>query len=268
MSKKFKPQDYFRYKKLGKRWRRPVGSQSKLRLKKGGSGMKVDVGYGTPYKQQPVLIRNERDFEKDCKAGVLIAAGVGYKKTITLAAKAKELGLTIVNMKKAKKASRFAAALKKKKESVKKKKDVPVEAKTEHKHEIKAESKSEVKTEAKDEVKAGSKSEKKLGFHESVVPQVIQGKTKTYRTRDHGFAVGDKIDFENSKSEKIFGHATITHVERKKTKEIDLKDPSHGATYENIDQLIAAFKRHHPEAEVTPETEVLVYTYKFSEKKE
>ncbi|MEK6887555.1 MAG: eL32 family ribosomal protein [Candidatus Aenigmatarchaeota archaeon] len=269
MSKRFKSQEYFRYPGLGTRWRRPRGLQSKLRIKKGGSGMKVDIGYGSAYKQQPVLIRNVKDFEKDCKAGVLIASGVGCKKVIALAAKAKELGLTVVNMKKAKKALRFVAAMKKRKEEVKKKKhDDKAEHETKTEHDHSAEHKHEAKTEAKDDVKDGSKREKKLGFHESVVPQVMKGKTKTYRLRDHELKVGDGVVFENSRSGKIFGHGKIRGVEHTTINKINLKDPDHGATYDKIDELISAFKRHYPEREVTPETKVFIYTYNFAPKKE
>jgi len=137
--------------------------------------MKVDIGYGSAYKQQPVLIRNMKDFEKDCKAGVLIASGVGRKKVIALAAKAKELGLTVVNMKKAKKALRFVADMEKRKEEAKKKKhENKVETKpehsdktehkhdhsAEHKHEAIVEHKHEAKTEAKSEVKHKTKNKK------------------------------------------------------------------------------------------------------------
>ncbi len=140
MSKRFKTQDYFRYKRLGKRWRRPVGLQSKLRVKKGGSGMKVAVGYGTAAKPQPILVRNEKDFEKDCSSGVIISSSVGAKKTIKLAAKAKELGLTVVNMKKVKRASKLQSELEKKKQT--KKKEATKE-KTEKKEESEEKTKAE-----------------------------------------------------------------------------------------------------------------------------
>ena len=126
MSKRFKSQDHFRYKKLGKRWRKPVGLQSKLRLKKGGSGLRPSMGYGTPHKKQPVLIFTERDFEKDCAAGAILSSNVGSRKAVVLAAKAKELGITILNMKKVKRAKRLAKEItenkgeKKKKEAEKK----------------------------------------------------------------------------------------------------------------------------------------------------
>lgn len=105
--------------------------------------------------------------------------------------------------------------------------------------------------------------ETKMGFHESVVPQVFEGKTKTYRLREHNVNVDDVLDFEDSQSGRIIGKGKITKIEKKKVREIDLKDKTHGATYENADELIKAFKKHYPEREVTPETEVFVYNYEF-----
>ena len=102
-----------------------------------------------------------------------------------------------------------------------------------------------------------------MGFDAKVVPQVLQGKTKTYRVRDHDLKRGDKVEFENSQTGEIFGNAMITKVEKTTVKNIDLKDPTHGTTYNNVDELIAAFKRHKPAVEVNPNTEVFVYTYKF-----
>lgn len=247
MSKRFKSQDYFRYKKLGKRWRRPVGLQSKLRLKKGGSGMKPAVGYGSPFKAQPTLIRSSGDFEKDCSNGIIFSSTLGSRKTALLAAKAKELGLTIVNMKKVKRASRLQTALAKKKESRTKKEE---------------EKAAEKAKEAKDKTK-----EKKMGFHESVVTQLTEGKTKTYRLRDHGLKVGDIVKFENSQSTETIGNGKITNVEHTKIAKINLKDKAHHKTYDNLDELIAAFKQHYPDKSVTPETDVWIYTYEFTPSK-
>jgi large subunit ribosomal protein L32e len=132
MSKRFKRQDYFRYKRLGTKWRRPVGWQSKLRNKKGGAGLKVNVGYGSPGKTQPVLVYNVNDLSKDTPF-VFIAAGVGSKKALVIAEKAKELGLTVCNMKKVRKAKRVKRAIEKAK--TRPKKEEKKEAKkAEHAH--------------------------------------------------------------------------------------------------------------------------------------
>ena len=37
----------------------------------------------------------------------------------------------------------------------------------------------------------------KMGFHESVVPQVFDGKISTWRLRDHKLQKGDVVAFEN-----------------------------------------------------------------------
>ena len=109
--------------------------------------------------------------------------------------------------------------------------------------------------------------ETKMGFHESVVPQVFAGKTKTYRLRDHNLKVGDKLDFENSQTGEIFGSGVITKIERTKVGKINLKDPLHGKTYERVEELIAAFKRHNPLMEVTADTEAFIYIYEFTSAK-
>ena len=105
---------------------------------------------------------------------------------------------------------------------------------------------------------------KKIGFAGDVVEQVLGGKTKTYRVRDHEFKVGDEFLCEDSSNGRIFGLGTITSIEKKKIAEIDLQDEKHFKTYENVDQLIAAFKRRHPEKEITPETPAWIYTYSFN----
>ncbi|MBI2579945.1 MAG: hypothetical protein HYW27_03520, partial [Candidatus Aenigmarchaeota archaeon] len=121
MSKKFKTQDYFRYPKLGKRWRRPKGLQSKLRLKKGGSGMLVSIGYGTKASQRNTvngvkycMVSNENDLSSADAKAVMISSGVGAKKTAEIAARAKELGVRILNMKKVKRAGKVNKAKQKK----------------------------------------------------------------------------------------------------------------------------------------------------------
>ncbi len=259
MSKRFKTQDYFRYKKLGKRWRRPVGLQSKLRLKKGGSGLRPSVGYGSSGKPLPVTVYNVSDLQKDCSNGILIAGSVGAKKAAAMTAKAKELEIKILNMKKAKRALKMQKYLEKKMEKKTHKEEKHVEK-------PKEESKKEedMKEESNTVEKMEAITEKKMGFHESIESQVLDGKTKTYRLRDHGLRVGDNVAFENTQAAKIFGHGKITKVERVPVNMINLKDPANLKTYDKVDELIEAFKRHYPDKKVTPETEVFAYTYEFT----
>ncbi len=270
MSKQFKSQDYFRYKKLGKRWRKPVGWQSKLRLNVGGAGRKVRIGYGTAGKMRPTLVRNMADLDRDCRYGIIIASAVGSKKASLIAAAAKERGLTVLNMRKVKRAKGVARNIEKKKAEAKKeeKKEKKAKVDTEKKEHVHEHSHEHEEGEHVHEHEGHEHAARKMGFHESVVPQVTEGnKTKTYRIRDHKLNVDDDVAFENTQKGEIFGHAKITKVERMPVSRIDLKDPGHHKTYDKVDELIAALKRHNPSHEVTPDTEVLVYTYKFNPKK-
>jgi valyl-tRNA synthetase len=102
-----------------------------------------------------------------------------------------------------------------------------------------------------------------MGIAERVVPQIINGKTKTYRIRDHELKVGDKVYFENSATGKIFGLGTITESTKTKVKDLPLRDIAHGAVYKSLDELIEAFKFHYPEKEINPETDAYIYAYEF-----
>jgi len=110
--------------------------------------------------------------------------------------------------------------------------------------------------------------EKRMGFAGKVVPQVFAGKTKTYRLRNHKLKIGDQLVFENSRTKKIFGRAVITNIEKAKIKEINLKDPKHGATYNKLEELIAAFRFHYPHKRITKNTTAYIYTYRFTPLKE
>ena len=103
----------------------------------------------------------------------------------------------------------------------------------------------------------------KMGFHESVVIEVLDGKTSTWRLRDHKLEEGDIVSFENSQTGEIFGRGEITKIIKTTVGEIDLKDKKHYKTYKNRKELIKAFKRHNPSYEVKESTPVYTYTYKF-----
>lgn len=131
----FFEQDYFRYKRLGKRWRRPKGRQSKLRKGKGGSGVKPSIGYRWQKETRgfvkvgqefvrPVMVSNEKSLgELDKKSVVLISSGVGAKKTAAIAKRAKELGIRILNMKKVKRSEKIEKTIKEKKKLTEKNKN-------------------------------------------------------------------------------------------------------------------------------------------------
>lgn len=104
----------------------------------------------------------------------------------------------------------------------------------------------------------------KMGFHKSVVPQVLDGKISTWRLRDHKLKVGDVVDFENSQTGEIFGTGEITKVIKTTAGEIDLNDKTHYKTYKDRQELIEAFKKHNPSYIINENTPVYAYTYQFT----
>ncbi len=108
--------------------------------------------------------------------------------------------------------------------------------------------------------------QKKMGFAGDIVTQVFDTKTRTYRLRDHSFEIGDAVLFEDSSNGEVFGTGTITEIKKTTVDQIDLQDKKHWKVYNNVEDLIKAFKRHHPEMEVGLDTPVWIYTYKFDKK--
>ncbi|WP_409199546.1 50S ribosomal protein L32e [Methanobrevibacter sp. DSM 116169] len=107
MNKRFKRQEYSRYKKLGIKWRRPRGKTSKMRRYEAGKPAMPAIGYRTPKETRglhpsgykDVLIRNMDDLEKldpATEAG-RISATIGQKKKEVMLSKALELGIKILN---------------------------------------------------------------------------------------------------------------------------------------------------------------------------
>ena len=106
-NKRFKRQEYARYKKLGIKWRRPRGKTSKMRRYEAGKPDMPAIGYRTPkatrglhpsgYKD--VLVYNMEDLENldpATEAG-RISASIGKRKKDAMLAKASELGIKILN---------------------------------------------------------------------------------------------------------------------------------------------------------------------------
>ncbi len=122
MSKRFKTQDHSHYKKLGIRWRKARGRQSKMRVKKGGSGLKPAIGYGTAAEKRykvsglmPVLVSNLDDMKgigKEC--GIILSSSLGMKKTGPIEKKANEMGIRILNRRRLKKLRQREEQIKKK----------------------------------------------------------------------------------------------------------------------------------------------------------
>lgn len=145
--RKFLRQDYFRYKRLGKKWRRPKGLQSKQRIKKAGSGFRPRIGYGSFGRKKIVLIKNVNelsDVKKTDEIIYLISSSVGTRKKIEISKKAKELNFPLKGIGRVLKEDKRMQ--KKKEDKKKEKKQTPAQMPKEAKKEMpKEEKKQEVK---------------------------------------------------------------------------------------------------------------------------
>lgn len=103
----FKRQEWFRYKKLGEKWRKARGKTSKTRRYEKGKPAMPSIGYGSPKETKglhpsgyiDVLVCNIKELESidpTTQAG-RISATVGKRKKEVMLEKAKELGIKILN---------------------------------------------------------------------------------------------------------------------------------------------------------------------------
>lgn len=120
----FMRQDYFKLRRLKRVWRKPKGRQSKLRVKKSGSGLVVKIGYKKHGSVQRTVVSSVGELQRAAATEVLIAAGVGSKKAAAMAAAAQERGVRILNMKKVARAGRIARSLERRKQPAPKKEAV------------------------------------------------------------------------------------------------------------------------------------------------
>ncbi|MBW2993007.1 50S ribosomal protein L32e [Candidatus Woesearchaeota archaeon] len=103
----FVKQDAHKKTRLKKKWRKPRGRHSKIRLNIRGYRKGVRKGYGSPRAVygmhssglKEIRISNINGFEKinPKEHGAVIASSVGIKKRIELLKKAKELGIDVLN---------------------------------------------------------------------------------------------------------------------------------------------------------------------------
>ncbi|MCK9151328.1 50S ribosomal protein L32e [Methanobacterium alcaliphilum] len=107
MKKKFKRQEYARYKKLGEKWRKARGKTSKRRRYEKGKPAMPTIGYGTPRLTrglhpsgyQDILVNNVKELENldPSKQAGRVSSTVGKRKKEIMLEKAKELGIKILN---------------------------------------------------------------------------------------------------------------------------------------------------------------------------
>ena len=164
----FVRQDAHKQKKLGRKWRRPKGLHSKIRLNLKGRGRNVSAGYRSPKKVRHLhksglwqcIIKSSRDFEGlDAKKSCLsISSSLGNRKRVAILKQAKERGFNVINIKNpdeyVKKIEDIMVLKKKvKKEEKKKEKDVKTEKKKEKLTEkVEEEKKKEIEKKEKDKI--------------------------------------------------------------------------------------------------------------------
>lgn len=95
------------YKRIKDSWRKPKGSQSKVRKRKKGKIKMPSIGYGAPKKLRylhpcglrEVLVHNLKEVEKvnPKEEAIRISAKVGRRKRIEIMKKAEELGIKVLN---------------------------------------------------------------------------------------------------------------------------------------------------------------------------
>ncbi len=104
----FVRQDAHKQKRLGKKWRRPKGLHSKIRLNLKGRGKNVSAGYRGPKKVRHLhksglwrcIIKSSKDLEglNAKESCLIISSSLGNRKKIALLKRAKELSFNVINI--------------------------------------------------------------------------------------------------------------------------------------------------------------------------
>lgn len=84
------------------KWKKPRGKHNKIRMRKRGLGKMPKIGYGTSSRDKFdfVLVENLKDISNLNKGEkILLRGSIGTRKKILMAEKAREMGLTILNIK-------------------------------------------------------------------------------------------------------------------------------------------------------------------------
>ncbi len=105
-----------------------------------------------------------------------------------------------------------------------------------------------------------------MGFDQTVMNQMFKGKTKTYRQKDYGYKVGDKILVENTQTGVVFGEISLKSIQKTTVGKVNLADKDHHVIYQDQDELIAALKKYHPERKMDKNYPIWVYEYSFKPK--
>jgi len=167
----FVQQDSHKLNRLKKNWRRPRGSDSKMRLHLKGYKKNVEPGYGSPKAVKgmieegvlPMIISSIKDLTKvNDKYGAIISAKVGKKKKIEILKAAQEKKIKIFNIKDSAKYKEQVTTeiSERKKKRTEKKKKTEEKKKAEEKKEEKKEDKLTEKVISEEEKSKSEKAEK------------------------------------------------------------------------------------------------------------
>ncbi len=157
----FLVQDYHRRKELPRKWRKPRGMHSKMRMRKKGHPKQAEIGYGSPKQtrnldrkgMRRVLVSSAKkldDIDKSTEVAV-ISHGVGLKKKLEIIKAAEQKGITVANTSHAKLMKRIEG---------KKQKDVKTEPKQEAEQKKADENSEEKEKPGEEELKDTEKREK------------------------------------------------------------------------------------------------------------
>lgn len=168
-------------KRVSARWRKPKGSDNKIKKGLKGYPKKIKVGYGSPKEARylhPIgliakIIDNVNDLKKidPKKEGVYISSMVGKKKKVGIVKKCDEIGIKVLNfkstenyLKKIKEELEARKAVKNKKveEKEKKKKEKEKKAAEKEKKEAKEEEKKDLAEKIEEEKEKEEEEKKKI----------------------------------------------------------------------------------------------------------
>ena len=103
----FRRQNWFRFKRLGEKWRKPRGRDSRQRVRAGGKSRRPSIGYRVPNKIRDlhpsglaeVMVQRPVDLAKmnASQEAARIAASVGMRTREQILIKAKELRIKVLN---------------------------------------------------------------------------------------------------------------------------------------------------------------------------
>src|SRR3989338_2062712 len=157
---RFVRQEGIKKKKLGVKWRKPMGMHSKLRRMLRGHPARVEPGWGSPAKAKglskeglrKVVVHNIAELGKldSKKEGAVISSNVGTRNRVEMVRKAQELGIMLLNIKAEKYLAAFESRQKEKAEK-KSKESKEKETKQKEKEKKAAEKEKKEKETAADE---------------------------------------------------------------------------------------------------------------------